>query len=58
MVLYALFVPIFLYVLSGMYRSETECIICTYFVCIVRVVGRGVDLCALFVHILSVFYVW
>ena len=31
------------------------CIICTYFVCILRVVGGGVDLCALVVHISSVF---
>ena len=27
------------------------CIICMCFVCILRVIGRRVDLCALFVHI-------
>ena len=51
-----LFVHIFFHFLSGRYGSGTGCIICTYFVCILPVVSTEVDPCAVFVHILSVFY--
>ena len=36
-----------LYLTFGGCRSGTVTIICTYFICILLVVGRGVDLCAL-----------
>ena len=56
---------LFVYISSVFYvwqvDSGTEDIICTYFVGILRAVGRGMDLCALVmlvVHISSVSYVW
>ena len=36
----------------GWYKRGIEGFVCTYFVCILRVVGREVELRTLFVHIL------